>query len=154
MSKGAGEGVVVIKTVWWRHACYTLFLFIVASFFAFVGRYGLLFSWTGTLLVGFFGLLSLLDQVFEWSRLRIDRDGFSLRGWLRNHSYAHHEIGNFEIIEFAGKRLLAINLSEEARKRRNLSSQPIPFPCNFGRPIDEVLNLLRKSIDRTPRPRG
>ena len=152
--KRNGDDSVVIRTIWWRHACFTLFLFLVACFFAFVGRFGPVFSWAGTLLVGLLALLSLLDQIFVWSRLLIDGSGYSLRGWFRHQKIAHHEIEDFEIVEFAGKKLLTVNLRKEALSRRKPSIQSIPFPCGFGRPVDEVLAVLRKSLDRTPRPRS
>ncbi len=96
-------------------------------------------------------LLSLLDQIFEWSRLRIDRNGYSLRGWFRNQFFAHHEIQDFKIVEFTGKKLLAVEFKEQARKERGLADQPVPFPCCFGNSIDEVFKTVRSSIDRTPR---
>lgn len=154
MSKQGEGSVVVIKPIWWRHSCFTLFLFMVAVFFAFVGYFGALFSWTATIFMAVVTILSTLDQLFEWSRLRIDRKGYHLRGWFRNKFFAHHEIVDFKIIEFTGKKLLAVNLSQEARKQRGLPDQVIPFPCSFGRPVDDVLATVRSAMDRTPRPRS
>ena len=96
-------------------------------------------------------VLSLLDQIFEWSRLRIDRKGYSLRGWFRNQFFGHHEIKDFKIVEFTGKKLLAVEFKDQVRKDRGLTDQPIPFPCCFGRSIDEVFKTVRSAIDRTPR---
>ena len=146
-------GIVIVKPVWWRQACFTLFLVVVSGFFAVVNRFGPEVSWGGTIVMSIFSLLSMLDQVFEWSRLKIDHQGFSLRGWFQNQKFKHYEIEDFEILEFAGKRLLVVKLNDHARGIRNLPNQPVPFPCSFGRPIEEVLEILRSKIDRTPRPR-
>ena len=99
-----------------------------------------------------FSLLSMLDQVFEWSRLKIDHQDSPCVDGSETKS-SHHEIEDFEILEFAGKRLLVVKLNDHARGIRNLPNQPVPFPCSFGRPIEEVLEILRSKIDRTPRPR-
>ena len=96
-----------------------------------------------------FSLLSLLDQIFEWSRLRVDENGFSLRGWFRNQQIKHHEIEDFELVEYAGKKLLAVIL-----KKSTNTEQSLPFPCCFGHPVEEVLKMVRSQIDRTPRPRS
>ena len=77
-----------------------------------------------------------------------------MRGWLRNQKFSHHEVEDFQVHEFAGKKLLVVELKEAARKLRNLPNQPVPFPCCFGRPIDEVLKIVRSKIDRTPRPKS
>jgi len=152
LKKLSSDKVIVIKPVWWRQACFTLFLFMTAIFFSFVGYFGPLFSWTGTIFMSLVSMLSLFDQIFEWSRLRIDRNGYSLRGWFRNQFLAHHEIKDFQIVEFTGKRLLAVEFKEHAQKDRGLTNQPVPFPCCFGRSIDEVYKIVRSGVDRTPRP--
>ena len=145
---------MVIKPIGWRQACFTLFLLVVAAFFAVVNRFGPVVSWVGTLLTGLVCMLSLLDQIFEWSRLKIDERGYSLCGWFRNLWIDHHEIVDFHLVEFAGKKLLAVELKKEARLARNLDDQPLPFPCSFGRPSEEVLTILRSQINRTPRARS
>ena len=144
---------MVVKPIGWRQACFTLFLLVVAAFFAVVNRFGPVVSWVGTLLTGLVCLLSLLDQIFEWSRLKIDERGYSLRGWFRNLWIDHHEIVDFHLVEFAGKKLLSVELKKEARLARNLDDQPLPFPCCFGRPSGEVLSIVRAHINRTPRAR-
>jgi len=151
---GKSSSILLIKPIWWRHACFTFFLFLVCAFFAFVNKFGPVFSWVGTVIMFVVSLLSLLDQIFLWSRLRVDEQGFSLRGWFKNYSFSHHEIKDFQLVEFAGKKLLTIELSEESRKHRGLTQQTIPFPCSFGQPVEEVLKKLRLAIDRTPRPRS
>jgi hypothetical protein len=145
---------VVVKPIGWRQACFTLFLLVVAAFFAVVNRFGPVVSWVGTLLTGLVCLLSLLDQIFEWSRLKIDERGYSLRGWFRNLWIDHHEIVDFHLVEFAGKKLISVELKKEARLARNLGDQPLPFPCCFGRPSEEVLAIVRAHINRTPRSRS
>ena len=153
MRKHKGRDVLTIKPVWWRQACFTLFLLLVSAFVAVVSRFGLIVSWGGTIVMGLISLLSLLDPLFGWFRLRIDHRGYSLRGWFRNQWIEHHEIEDFEILEFAGKKLLTVQLNGHSRASRNLPDQPIPFPCCFGHPIDDVLQIVRSRIDRTPRPR-
>lgn len=66
--------------------------------------------------------------------------------------FEHHEIEDFKIHEFTGKKLLTVVLREHARRSRKLPDQPIPFPCCFGRPIEDVLKVVKSKIDRTPRP--
>ena len=127
---------------------------MVAAFFAVVNRFGPVVSWVGTLLTGLVCLLNLLDQIFEWSRLKIDERGYSLRGWFRNLWIDHHEIVDFHLVEFAGKKLLAVELKKEARLARKLDDQPLPFPCCFGRPFEEVLSIVRAHINRKPRARS
>jgi hypothetical protein len=144
---------VVVKPIGWRQACFTLFLLVVAAFFAVVNRFGPVVSWAGTLLTGLCCLLSLLDQICEWSRLKIDERGYSLRGWFRNLWIDHHEIVDFHLVEFAGKKLLSVELKKDARLARNLDDQPLPFPCCFGRPVEDVLKIVRAHINRKPRAR-
>jgi len=145
--------MVIIKAVWWRQTCLTLFLFLVALFFSFVGKFGPLVSWVGTVLMAAVSLLSLLDQIFEWSRLKIDQNGFWLRGWFRNQRIPHHEIKGFKMVEFAGKKLLAVELIASAYDSRKIPHQPIPFPCSFGRSVEEVCEIVQSKIDRTPKPK-
>lgn len=152
MRKFNKDAVEIIKPIWWRQACFTLFLFVIAALFAMVSRFGLVVSWLGTIIMGTISMLSLFDQIFEWSRLKIDHKGFSLRGWFRNQNIKHFEIEDFKIMEFAGKKLLTVVLKDHARESRKLPDQPIPFPCCFGRSVDQVLEIVRSKIDRTPRP--
>ena len=154
MRKNQKQKYVVVKPIWWRQACFTLFLLVVAAFFAVVNRFGPVVSWVGTLLTGLICLLSLLDQIFEWSRLKIDDRGYSLRGWFRNLWIDHHEIVDFHLVEFAGKKLLSVELKKDARLARNLDDQPLPFPCCFGRPVEDVLKIVRAQINRKPRARS
>ena len=143
----------MIKPIGWRQACLTLFFFVIAVFFAQFNRFGLIFSWFATILAGVVFLLSLLDQLFVWSRLKIDDKGYSLRGWFRHQFFDHHEIEDFKIIEYAGKKLLSVALKKNAIGNNDEVANPIPFPCCFGRPIEEVHKIVRSNIDRTPRAR-
>ena len=77
-----GDDAVIIKAVWWRQAALTLFLFVCGFFFAFIDYVGPIISWVSTILFGILFLLSLLDQVVKWSRLRIDEEGYDLRTGL------------------------------------------------------------------------
>ena len=153
MGKHKNNPVAIVKTIWWRQTCLTLFFMVVTLFFSFVGKFGPLVSWVGTILMATVSLLCLFDQVFEWSRLKIDCNGFWLRGWFKNLRIAHHEIKDFKIAQFAGKPLLTVELLESAYESRKIAHQAIPFPCCFGRPVDEVCKLVRSKIDRTPKPR-
>jgi hypothetical protein len=153
MRKDQKKKAIVVKPIGWRHACFTLFLLVVACFFAVVNRFGPIVSWVGTIVTSLICLLSLLDQLFEWSRLKMDDHGYSLRGWFRNLRIDHHEIVDFHLFEFAGKKLIGVELKEEAREARNLDDQPLPFPCCFGRPVDDVFKIVRAQINRTPRAR-
>ena len=97
------------------------------------------------------GLLNLLDQIFEWSRLMINRDGYSYRGWWRRQHYRHEEIESFSTEAYAGRLLIMVNLKKRAFSLRGLEEKPIAFPCSFGRPVEEVLKVLRENLDKTPR---
>ena len=145
-----GEAVV-IKPIGWRQAGFTLFLFVCACFFAVIDYLGPLASWAGTLLLALTSLLSLLDQVFQWSRLKIDRDGYDLRGWFRRQRFGHKEIERFSSQEYAGRQLVVVHLSGEALQSRGLPDEGVPFPCAFGRPFDQVMEALNQNLDRTPR---
>ena len=144
--RGRKEEVLVIKPIGWRQVGFTLFLLTCSFFFAFVDFLGLFASWAGTITLGGAGILSLLDQLFEWSRLRVDRDGYHLRGWWRRLSFQHREIERFELAKFANRPLIAIVLTQEARERRGLQDPCFPFPCSFGRPMEEVIEKLRGSL--------
>lgn len=116
-----------------------------------VGYIGLFFSWLGTIVFFLLGLFNLFDQIFEWSRLLINRDGYSYRGWWRRQHYRHEEIESFSTEAYAGRLLIMVNLKKRALSLRDLEEKPIAFPCSFGRPADEVLKVLRENLDKTPR---
>jgi hypothetical protein len=145
------QNVVVIKPVLWRQAGFTLFLLVVAAFFSMVSYVGVFFSWLGTIVFFLLGLLNLLDQIFEWSRLKINQDGYSYRGWWRRQHFKHEEIESFSSEVYAGRTLIVVHLRKKALKLRGLDDKPIAFPCSFGRPVEDTLKTLQKHLDKTPR---
>ena len=142
---------VIIKPVLWRQAGFTLFLFVVAAFFSMVSYVGVFFSWLGTIVFFLLGLLNLLDQIFEWSRLKINKNGYSYRGWWTRLHYKHEEIESFSSEIYAGRPLIVVQLRKKALKLRGLDEKPIAFPCSFGRPVEDTLKTLQKQLDKTPR---
>ena len=139
---------IVVKPVWWRQFGLTLFLFILAAFCALTGYVGIVVSWVGTVFFGLVATLSLLDQLFGWSRLRIDEKGFSLRGWFRRLDLLRDEVEGFELSEYAYRKLIIARLTKEAAEARSLEQCMLPFPCSYGRPVDEVFETLKKSLER------
>ena len=151
-TKKKGEKqAIIIKPVLWRQSGFTLFLFVVAGFFSMVGYIGIFFSWLGTIVFFLLGILNLLDQIFEWSRLKINQNGYSYRGWWRKQHYKHEEIESFSSEIYAGRPLIMIKLRKKALKKRGLDEKPIAFPCSFGRPVEDTLKILQKHLDKTPR---
>lgn len=150
--KTGEDNVLVIKPVFWRQSGFTVFLFVVAVFFSMIGYVGVFFSWLGTIVFFLFGLLNLLDQIFEWSRLIITRAGYSHRGWWSKQEFKHEEIEGFSTENYAGRSLIMVHLKKKAQKLRGIKDEPIAFPCSFGRPVDDVLHLLKENHDKTPRP--
>ncbi len=148
--KGENKSVI-IKPVFWRQSGFTLFLFVVAAFFSVIGYIGVFFSWLGMTIFFLLGLLNLLDQIFQWSRLKIDQKGYSYRGWWRRQHYKHEEIESFSSEIYAGRFLIMIKLRKKAMKLRGFEDKPIAFPCSFGRPVEDVLKVLREHHDKTPR---
>ena len=141
------EREIVVKPVWWRQLGITLFLFLLAAFFAVTGYVGIVVSWVGTVFVGLVATLSLLDQLLGWSRLRIDEKGFSLRGWFRRLDLLRDEVEGFELSEYAYRKLIIARLTKEASEARSLEQCMLPFPCSYGRPVDEVFETLKKSLE-------
>jgi hypothetical protein len=124
---------------------------VVAAFFSMVSYLGVFLSWLGTIVFFLLGLLNLLDQIFEWSRLKINQDGYSYRGWWRKQHYKHEEIECFSSEIYANRPLILVNLRKKALKLRGLDDKPIAFPCSFGRPVEDVLKTLQDNLDKTPR---
>jgi hypothetical protein len=152
LKSGMGGSIrVVIKPVNWRQLAFSGFLFMTAFFFSVVGNIGVFFSWLGTIGFAIFGLLNLLDFFFEWSRLLINKDGYNLRGWWRRQHFRHEEIESFASEKYGGRLLLTVKLKKNALQNRGLKEEPIPFPCSFGRPVEEVLEVLKKNLDKTAR---
>jgi len=140
------DGSIVIKPAWWRQAALTLFFFLISIFFSFIDYVGIAISWAGTVFFGIVAVLSLLDQVFEWSRLRIDHSGFSLRGWLRRMDFSFDEVLGFELSDYAYRKLIVVQVRDNSSTDQSDRRKTLPFPCAFGRPVDEVFETLEKAL--------
>ena len=146
-----GDHAVIIKAVWWRQAALTLFLFVCGFFFAFIDYVGPIISWVSTILFGTLFLLSLLDQLVKWSRLRIDEKGYDLRTWFKRQRFRHEEIDSFSSQTYLNRQLIVLKLRKQALEKFKLEDPEVPFPCVFGRPVEDVLKQLQDSLDKTPR---
>ena len=146
-----GDHAVIIKAVWWRQAALTLFLFVCGFFFAFIDYVGPIISWVSTILFGILFLLSLLDQIVKWSRLRIDEEGYDLRTWFKRQRFRHEEIDSFSSQTYLNRQLIVLKLRKQALEKFKLEDPEVPFPCAFGRPVEDVLKQLQGSLDKTPR---
>ena len=146
-----GDHAVIIKAVWWRQAALTLFLFVCGFFFAFIDYVGPIISWVSTILFGILFLLSLLDQLVKWSRLRIDKEGYDLRTWFKRQRFRHEEIDSFSSQTYLNRQLIVLKLRKQALEKFKLEDPEVPFPCAFGRPVEDVLKQLQDSLDKTPR---
>ena len=146
-----GNGPIVIKAVFWRQSALTLFLLVCTFVFAFIDYVGPLISWVCTILFGILFVLSLLDQLLQWSRLRIDETGYDLRTWFKRQRYRHEEIESFTSQTYLNRELIILKLRQQALEKYNLKDSEVPFPCAFGRAVEDVLTQLQKSLDKTPR---
>ena len=146
-----GDQPVVVKPVWWKEVALTLFLFICGFFFAFVDYVGPIISWVCTIIFGILFLLSLLDQLVEWSRLRINEDGYDLRTWFKRQRFRHEEIDFFSSQTYLNRQLIILNLRKQALEKLELKNPELPFPCAFGQPVEDVLKILQASLSKTPR---
>ena len=146
-----GDQPVVVKPVWWRQVALTLFLFICGFFFAFVDYVGPIISWVCTIIFGILFLLSLLDQLVGWSRLRINEDGYDLRTWFKRQRFRHEEIDFFSSQTYLNRQLIILNLRKQALEKLELKNPELPFPCAFGQPVEDVLKILQASLSKTPR---
>ena len=140
-----------MKPVWWRQVGLTLFLFLCGFFFAFVDYVGPIISWVCTIIFGILFLLSLLDQLVEWSRLRINEDGYDLRTWFKRQRFRHEEIDFFSSQTYLNRQLIILNLRKQALEKFKLEDPELPFPCAFGQPVEDVLGILQASLDKTPK---
>jgi hypothetical protein len=145
---GRRKDIKVIKPVGWRQTGFTIFLLLCGFFFAFIDFLGLGVSWLGTIVLTLAGLLSLLDQVFEWSRLKIDGEGYHLRGWWRRQSFRHEEIEGFESENYVKRKLIVLVLKPKAQAERGLEDPLVVFPCAFGRPVEAVIETLTASLKK------
>ena len=146
-----GDHAIIIKAVWWRQAALTLFLFVCGFFFAFIDYVGPIISWVSTILFGILFLLSLLDQLVKWSRLRIDEEGYDLRTWFNRQRFRHEEIDSFSTQTYLNRQLIVLKFRQQALEKYKLVNPEIPFPCAFGRPVEDVLKQLQVTLDKTPR---
>ena len=131
----------------------TLFLFVCGCSFALIDyKYvGLAVTWIITILFTILSLLSLLDQIVEWSRLRIDKNGYDLRTWFKRKQFRHEEIDSFSTQTYLNRQLIILKLRKQALEKFGYEDPDIPFPCAFGHPVEEVLKKLLKFHDKTPR---
>ena len=135
---GRRKDVTVIKPIGWRQIGFTIFLFLCGLFFAFVDFLGFTLSLAGTIILTLAGLLNLLDQIFEWSRLKIDREGFHLRSWWNRQSFRHEEIEGFDTEQYAGRKLVVLVLKPKAQAQR--------AACGPRRPL--CMHIRQTSRDR------
>ena len=110
--------------------------------------FGPVAGWIITIVVLVISMLNFVDQLLTWSRLRIDRDGFDLRTWWGRKKVPHQNIETFELKEYLNRKLITIKLSGPIG---DSEATEIPFHCAFGRPVDEVIQVLRDGLDKTPR---
>tara|TARA_B100000886_G_scaffold259871_1_gene184739 strand:- start:335 stop:805 length:471 start_codon:yes stop_codon:yes gene_type:complete len=149
VGKTKRKDFIVIKPIWWRQLGFTLFLFICSIYFAFMDFLGPVAGWIITVLALLISILNFADQLLTWSRLRIDRDGFDLRTWWGRKKVPHQNIESFEWEEYMNRKLIMVRL--RSRVGDEQAGKEIPFPCAFGRPVDEVIKVLRDGLDKTPR---
>ncbi len=139
---------IVVKPIWWRQLALSLFLAVLGAFFWMLTFEVEAYNWICRIVFGVFAVLSLLDQMFEWSRLRIDEKGYSLRGWFQRVEFRKDEVDEFVRKDYMNRDLILLRLTEQAALERSLENREIPFPCTFGRPVDEVFESLRNSLPK------
>ena len=149
MSRKQSQGRdIVVKPIWWRQLAFSLFLVLLGAFFWMLTFEVEAFSWIGRVVFGVVGVLSLLDQMFEWSRLRIDEKGYSLRGWFRRLELRKDEVEEFVLKNYMNRDLILVRLTETAALERSLENREIPFSCSFGRPVSDVFETLTSSLKK------
>jgi len=146
-NKSTGRDIVV-KPIWWRQLAFSLFLLLLGAFFGMLTFKVEAFSWIGGVVCGVVGVLSLLDQMFERSRLRIDEKGYSLRGWFRRLELRKDEVEEFVLKNYMNRDLILVRLTETAALERSLENREIPFSCSFGRPVSDVFDTLTSSLKK------
>ncbi|MBN37509.1 MAG: hypothetical protein CMI29_03505 [Opitutae bacterium] len=161
LTRGKREDVTIIKPIGWRQAAFTFFLLLCAFFFVLSGTFsktlGENVSLLGTIILALAGLLNVLDQLFEWSRLKIDPEGFHLRSWWRKESFRHDEIKDFELETYVNRMLVVALLKESTVESRGLPNERLSFPCTFGRPAEPILKTLKDKLKKhsgTKRAKG
>ena len=147
MSRKQSQGRdILVKPIWWRQLALTLFLGLLGAFFGMLTFEVEAFNWITRVVFGVLATLSLLDQLFEWSRLRIDEKGYSLRGWFQRVEFRKDEVEEFVLKNYMNRDLILVRLTDQAALDRSLENCEIPFPCTFGRPAVEVLESLRNTL--------
>ncbi len=137
---------IVLKPIWWRQLAFSLFLLLLGAFFGMLTFEVEAFNWITRVVFGVLATLSLLDQLFEWSRLRIDEKGYSLRGWFQRVEFRKDEVEEFVLKNYMNRDLILVRLTDQAALDRSLENCEIPFPCTFGRPAVEELESLRNTL--------
>ena len=149
MSRKQSKGRdIVVKPIWWRQLALSLFLALLSAFFWMLTFEVEAFNWIARVVFGVLATLSLLDQMFEWSRLRIDEQGYSLRGWFRRLELRKDEVEEFVLKNYMNRDLILVRLTEAAALERSLENCEIPFSCSFGRPPREVFETLTSSLKK------
>ena len=147
--KQGEQEIIVIRPIWWRQLAFTLFLFLMGFFFS-AFDFDLEILNNGLMAVfGVVAMLNFLDQLFTWSRLRIDANTYSLRSWFSRIELRRDEVEDFIYTEYMARRLILAKLTESAALGRGLPKTEMPFPCAFGRPADEVLETLQGTLPKT-----
>ncbi|MBC8349674.1 MAG: hypothetical protein H8E24_13810 [Verrucomicrobia bacterium] len=123
-----------------------MFLLLLGAFFGMLTFEVEAFNWITRVVFGVLATLSLLDQLFEWSRLRIDEKGYSLRGWFQRVEFRKDEVEEFVLKNYMNRDLILVRLTDQAALDRSLENCEIPFPCTFGRPAVEELESLRNTL--------
>ena len=149
MSRKKSQGLdIVVKPIWWRQLALTLFLALLGAFFGMLTFEVEAFNWIARFVFAVLAALSLLDQMLEWSRLRIDEQGYSLRGWFRRLELRKNEVEEFVLKNYMNRDLILVRLTEAAAMERSLENSEVPFSCSFGRPPREVFETLTNSLNK------
>mgnify|MGYP005655410241 CR=1 FL=1 len=149
MSRKQAKGRdIVVKPIWWRQLALSLFLALLGAFFWMLTFEVEAYNWIGRVVFGVFAVLSFLDQMFEWSRLRIDEKGYSLRGWFQRVEFRKDEVDEFVRKDYMNRDLILVRLTEAAAQERSLENSEVPFSCSFGRPPREVFEILTSSLKK------
>ena len=100
------------------------------------------------------GLFQKIDKesLVNVKEAYLDKDGYFLRTWWRKKKFAHYEIKDFDTREYAGRKLIVVRLKENFVEKIGQGEEIIPFPCTFGRPVEEVLAKLKNNLDKSPKP--
>ena len=67
--------------------------------------------------------------------------------------YKHEEIESFTVQKYGNRSLPVVNLKKKAAGIHALDKKSVAFPCTFGNPIEDVVDLLNKNLNKAPRKR-